>query len=77
MGLGSINDNVLHIVLSQLSPKEVALVSCVEKRLKLSASDDGLWANICSQDLDLHTPLDPHGNLAPSFKVLPPFSLLI
>ncbi|TXG72793.1 hypothetical protein EZV62_001372 [Acer yangbiense] len=70
MGLENVGDLALHVVLSKLGPKGTALVSCVNKRFKITASEDCLWSKFCSQDLDLHAPLDPNGNLAPSFKVL-------
>ncbi|KAI9194456.1 hypothetical protein LWI28_006191 [Acer negundo] len=70
MGLESVGDLALHVVLSKLGPKDTALVSCVNKRLKINASEDCLWSKFCSQDLDLHDPLDPNGNIAPSFKAV-------
>ncbi|KAK3204385.1 hypothetical protein Dsin_018431 [Dipteronia sinensis] len=70
MGLESVGDLALHVVLSKLGPKDTALVSCVNKRLKITASEDSLWSKFCSQDLDLHAPLDPNGDRAPSFKAV-------
>ncbi|VYS45164.1 unnamed protein product [Arabidopsis thaliana] len=68
MGLEDAGDLVLHIVLSKIGPENTARVACVSKRLKVSASEESLWSIFCSNDLNISTPLDPHGDPAPSFK---------
>ncbi|XP_021628434.2 F-box protein SKIP16 [Manihot esculenta] len=68
MGLEAVGDLALNEILSKLGPKETAKVACVNKRFKASATEDSLWSKFCSQDLHLSAPLDPHGNLVPSFK---------
>ncbi|XVF65623.1 hypothetical protein PTKIN_Ptkin09bG0264000 [Pterospermum kingtungense] len=68
VGLDGLGDLVLHIILSKLSPADTVKVSCVNKRLRLSASEDSLWALFCFQDLHLSTPQDHQGNPAPSFQ---------
>ncbi|XVF84375.1 hypothetical protein PTKIN_Ptkin17bG0031600 [Pterospermum kingtungense] len=67
-GLDGLGDLAVHIILSKLGPADNVRVSCVSKWLRLSASDDSLWAQFCLQDLHLSTPQDHHGNRAPSFK---------
>lgn len=69
MGLEAVGDLALHIILRKLGAEESARAACVSKQLRASASEDPLWSHFCAQDLHLHQPLDPHGNLAPSFKV--------
>ncbi|KAF2590523.1 hypothetical protein F2Q70_00038045 [Brassica cretica] len=69
MGLEEAGDLVLHIILSKIGPENTARVACVSKRLKVSASEDSLWSIFCSLDLNISTPLDPHGDPSPSFKV--------
>ena len=69
MGLDGLGDLAIHIILSKLSPSDTVRVSCVNKRLRISASEDSLWAQLCSLDLHLSTPQDHQGNPAPSFKV--------
>ncbi|KAK9288152.1 hypothetical protein L1049_016600 [Liquidambar formosana] len=68
MGLEGVGDLELHIILSKLGPKITAVISCVSKKFRDSASDDSLWFKFCSDDLDLSVPVDPYGNPAPSFK---------
>nr|XP_011457254.1 PREDICTED: F-box protein SKIP16 isoform X2 [Fragaria vesca subsp. vesca] len=68
MGLEAVGDLALHIILRKLGAEESARAACVSKQLRASASEDPLWSHFCAQDLHLHQPLDPHGNLAPSFK---------
>ncbi|XP_022734593.1 F-box protein SKIP16-like isoform X2 [Durio zibethinus] len=68
VGLDGLEDFALHIILSKLGPADTVKVSCVCKRLRLSASEDSLWALFCFQDLHLSTPQDHQGNPAPSFK---------
>ncbi|XP_061947939.1 F-box protein SKIP16-like isoform X2 [Populus nigra] len=68
MGLDSVGDLALNIILTKLGPKETAKVSCVSKRFKDLASEESLWSLFCLQDLDLSAPLDHHGNPLPSFK---------
>ncbi|KAF3496815.1 hypothetical protein DY000_02051979 [Brassica cretica] len=69
MGLEEAGDLVLHIILSKIGPENTARVACVSKRLKVSASEDSLWSIFCSLDLNISTPLDPHGDPSPSFKM--------
>ncbi|XP_052882032.1 F-box protein SKIP16 isoform X2 [Gossypium arboreum] len=59
----------LRIILSKLSPSDIIKVSCANKRLRGSASDDSLWAQICYQELQLSTPQDDHGNPLPCFML--------
>ncbi|XP_059432911.1 F-box protein SKIP16-like [Corylus avellana] len=66
--LEALGDLALHVILSKLGPKDTARAACVSNKLRSSASDDSLWSNFCSQDLDLNRPLDPLGNPTPSFK---------
>ncbi|XVE84491.1 hypothetical protein DITRI_Ditri17bG0017700 [Diplodiscus trichospermus] len=68
VGLDGLGDLALHIILSKLCPADNVRVSCVSKRLRISASEDSLWAQFCLQDLHLSTPQDHQGNPAPSFK---------
>ncbi|CAI9771142.1 unnamed protein product [Fraxinus pennsylvanica] len=68
MELEAVGNLGMHIILSKLGPSDVASVSCVGKIFHVWASDDSLWAKFCSFDLELFSPLDPHGNPAPSFK---------
>jgi F-box protein 3 len=70
MGLDSVGDLALNIILTKLGPKETAKVSCVSKRFKDLASEESLWSLFCLQDLDLSAPLDHHGNPLRSFKVI-------
>lgn len=60
----------LRKILLKLSPPDIIKVSCANKRLRDSAYDDSLWAQICSQELQLSTPQDEHGNPLPCFKVI-------
>ncbi|KAH6816046.1 SKP1/ASK-interacting protein 16 [Perilla frutescens var. frutescens] len=68
MGLESVGGLAMHVILSKSGPREAASVSCLGRRFRAWASDDSLWAQFCSHDLNLTSPLDPDGNLAPSFK---------
>ncbi|XP_022849352.1 F-box protein SKIP16-like isoform X2 [Olea europaea var. sylvestris] len=68
MELESVGGLAMHTILSKLGPSDAASVSCVGKRFLVWASDDSLWAKFCFFDLELSSPLDPHGNPAPSFK---------
>ncbi|KAJ4878897.1 F-box protein SKIP16 [Raphanus sativus] len=68
MGLEEAGDLVLHIILSKIGPENTARVACVSKRLKVSASEDSLWSIFSSHDLNISTPLGPHGDPSPSFK---------
>lgn len=70
MEVEDLGDAVIHLILSKLSPRDLAVVGCVSPRLRVWASDDSLWSSFCSQDLNLYAPLDPLSNLTPSFKVL-------
>ncbi|XP_077228071.1 SKP1/ASK-interacting protein 16 [Tasmannia lanceolata] len=69
MGLESLGDLVTHIIISKLGAKNAAVIGCVNKRFRVSASEDDLWRKFCTQDLDLSLPQDPFGNPTPSFKV--------
>ncbi|KAE8730847.1 F-box protein SKIP16 [Hibiscus syriacus] len=69
LGLDGLGGLALHTILSKLTPPDTARVSCVSKRLRVSASEDSLWAQFCSQELHLSSPQDHHGNALPSFKV--------
>ncbi|KAG6663865.1 hypothetical protein CIPAW_02G052100 [Carya illinoinensis] len=69
MGLDSVGDLALNVILTKLGPKETATAACVNKKLRSLASEDSLWFKFCSQDLHLNHPLDPLGNSTPSFKV--------
>ncbi|OVA11071.1 ApaG domain [Macleaya cordata] len=66
--LEGLGDLALHVIVSKLSPKDAAVLACVNKRLRLSASEEIIWLNFCFQDLDLSSPQDPFGNPTPSFK---------
>ncbi|KAL4632193.1 hypothetical protein ACB092_04G034300 [Castanea dentata] len=68
MDLEAVGDLVLHTILSNLTPKDTAIAACVSNKLKSSASEDILWSKFCFQELDLNEPIDPFGNLTPSFK---------
>ncbi|CAH8308985.1 unnamed protein product [Eruca vesicaria subsp. sativa] len=68
MSLEDAEDLVLHIILSKVGPENTARVACVSKRLHVSASEESLWSIFCSLDLNISTPLHPHGDYAPSFK---------
>lgn len=70
MGLEAVGDLALHTILCKLGAEESAKAACVSKQLRASASEDPLWSHFCAKELDLSQPVDPHGNLAPSFKVL-------
>ncbi|KAK9288590.1 hypothetical protein L1049_017049 [Liquidambar formosana] len=69
MELEGLGELALHIILLKSGPENTAAVACVSKKFRDSASDDSLWFNFCSHDLDLSAPLDPLGNPTPSFKV--------
>ncbi|KAK4286600.1 hypothetical protein QN277_003132 [Acacia crassicarpa] len=69
MGLESVGDLALHIILNKLGPEDIARVACVSKRFRSSASEDSLWFRVCSQDLCVTNPVDLLGNPLPSFKV--------
>ncbi|XP_028757198.1 F-box protein SKIP16 [Neltuma alba] len=69
MGLESVGDLALHIILAKLGPEDIARVACVSKKFRSSASEDSLWFRVCSQDLCVTNPVDPLGNPVPSFKV--------
>ncbi|GFP95801.1 F-box protein skip16 [Phtheirospermum japonicum] len=71
MALETVGGLAMHIILSKLGPLQAASVACLSKRFRVWASEDTLWAQFCSDDLDLSSPLDPYGNPTPSFKVLP------
>ncbi|MCL7031890.1 hypothetical protein MKW94_028846 [Papaver nudicaule] len=64
-GLGEL---AIHEIISKLGPKDAAVLGCVNKRFRVSASEEIIWSKLCSHDLDLSSPTDPFGNPAPSFK---------
>ncbi|XP_047983111.1 F-box protein SKIP16 isoform X1 [Salvia hispanica] len=68
MGLENVSGLAMHVILSKSGPTEAAAVACLGKRFRAWASDDLLWAQFCSHELDLTSPLDPDDNPAPSFK---------
>ncbi|RXI00819.1 hypothetical protein DVH24_001053 [Malus domestica] len=68
MNLEAVGDLALHIILSKLGAEDSAKAACVSTKLRASASDESLWSLFCARDLHLSQPLDPLGNLAPSFK---------
>ncbi|XP_039033726.1 F-box protein SKIP16-like isoform X2 [Hibiscus syriacus] len=68
VGLDGLGDLALNIILSKLGPTDTVCVSCVSKSLRLSASDDSLWAQFCSQELHLSIPQDHQGNPVSCFK---------
>ncbi|KAJ9701599.1 hypothetical protein PVL29_006817 [Vitis rotundifolia] len=68
MGLEDLGDLALNAIISKLDAKDTVAVSCVSKKLRVSASEESLWLNHCSQDLGLSSPIDPLGKPAPSFK---------
>ncbi|KAK7262600.1 hypothetical protein RJT34_30175 [Clitoria ternatea] len=68
MGLESVGDLAINVILKKLGPEDIARVACVSKRFCSSASDDTLWINLCFRQLSLTQPLDPLGNPLPSFK---------
>ncbi|KAJ7980679.1 F-box protein SKIP16-like [Quillaja saponaria] len=69
MGLDSVGDLAINLILIKLDPEDIANVACVNKRLRDSASEDSLWFKICSDDLNLSDPIDHLGNPTPSFKI--------
>ncbi|KAF6162244.1 hypothetical protein GIB67_008373 [Kingdonia uniflora] len=69
MALEEMGELVLHEIGSKLGSKDAAVLGCVNKRLRVSASDESLWINFCSQELNLSVPEDHLGNPTPSFKV--------
>ncbi|KAG4973903.1 hypothetical protein AAZX31_11G123900 [Glycine max] len=68
MGLESVGDLAIHVILSKLGAQDTARVACVSKRFCSSASDDTLWINHCFHELALTQPLDHLGNPLSSFK---------
>ncbi|XP_002271000.1 F-box protein SKIP16 isoform X1 [Vitis vinifera] len=68
MGLEDLGDLAINAIISKLDTKDTVAVSCVSKKLRVSASEESLWLNHCSQDLGLSAPIDPLGKPAPSFK---------
>ncbi|KAI3430196.1 ApaG domain-containing protein [Psidium guajava] len=69
MDLESVGDLALHIILTKLGPENIGRAACVNKKLRLSASEDTVWSRFCLQELDLSAPLGPQGDPLPSFKV--------
>lgn len=74
MGLESVGDLAINIILKKLEAEDVARVACASKRFRLSASEDTLWINLCFHELALTRPIDHLGNAYPSFKVAPFFN---
>ena len=70
MGLDSVGDFALHMILTKLDPEDTARIACVSKRFRDSASEQPLWFQFCKDELGLTEPVDPLGNPAPSFKVI-------
>ncbi|RVW88580.1 F-box protein SKIP16 [Vitis vinifera] len=68
MRLEDLGDLAINAIISKLDAKDTVAVSCVSKKLRVSASEESLWLNHCSQDLGLSAPIDPLGKPAPSFK---------
>ncbi|KAL3635042.1 F-box protein skip16 [Castilleja foliolosa] len=68
MALENVGGLAMHIILSKLGPLQAASIACLSKRFRVWASEDTLWAQFCSDDLDLSSPVDPYGNPTPSFK---------
>lgn len=69
MGLESVGDLAINVILKKLGAQDIARVACVSKRFSSSASDDTLWINLCFNELALTQPLDHLGNPLSSFKV--------
>ncbi|KAG4385227.1 hypothetical protein AAZX31_12G048900 [Glycine max] len=68
MGLESVGDLAINVILKKLGAQDIARVACVSKRFSSSASDDTLWINLCFNELALTQPLDHLGNPLSSFK---------
>ncbi|KAL5998020.1 F-box protein skip16 [Asimina triloba] len=68
MELESLEDLVIHSILTKLGPQEAAAIACLSRRLRVLASDEQLWRLFCFRDLDLSSPQDPSGNPLGSFK---------
>ncbi|KAL5711689.1 F-box protein skip16 [Ranunculus cassubicifolius] len=67
--LDGLGDLSLHLIAVKLGPKDTAVLACVNKRLRVSASEDTLWRSFCQLDLQLSHPTDPDANPTTSFKV--------
>ncbi|KAJ4730394.1 F-box protein SKIP16 [Rhynchospora pubera] len=59
---------VLDMIVYRIGPKNAAALACASTRLRSAASDDNLWSRFCADDFDLSEPIDPDGNVLPSFK---------
>nr|KYP65988.1 F-box protein SKIP16 [Cajanus cajan] len=68
MGLESVGDLAINVILKKLGAEDIARVACASKRFRSSASEDTLWMNLCFHELALTQPQDHLGNLLPSFK---------
>ncbi|KAK8483554.1 hypothetical protein V6N12_076223, partial [Hibiscus sabdariffa] len=66
---GSIEGSFTFVPGRLADPKGSPFEAQVARRLGVSASEESLWAQFCSQDLHLSSPQDHHGNPLPSFKV--------
>ena len=69
MGLDSLGDLEFNLILTKLGAEDIARSSCVNRRLRASASADSLWSHICARDLHLSTPIDHLNSPIASFKV--------
>ncbi|WCJ41303.1 SKP1/ASK-interacting protein 16 [Euphorbia peplus] len=69
MGLECVGDLGLNEIFSKIGPKQTAIVSCVSKRLKASASNEPLWSKFLLEDVQLSSPCDPQGHHFPSSKI--------
>ncbi|RDY12675.1 F-box protein SKIP16, partial [Mucuna pruriens] len=68
MGLESVGDLAINIILDKLGAEDIARVACVSTRFRSSASHDTLWIDLCFHELALTKPIDHLGNPLPSFK---------
>ncbi|KAL2328868.1 hypothetical protein Fmac_022295 [Flemingia macrophylla] len=68
MGLESVGDLAINVILKKLGAEDIARVACTSKRFRSSASEDTVWINVCFHELALTQPQDHHGNPLPSFK---------
>ncbi|GKC14420.1 F-box protein SKIP16 [Tanacetum coccineum] len=66
--LQSVGELATHMIITKLNPSEVASVACVNTCFKCFAYDDSIWSSFCKKQLNLSPPIDPQGNLCPSFK---------
>lgn len=57
------------LILSKISPIDLARLACVNKRFYNLASHDSIWRPLCYQQLYLSSCVDPFANPLPSYKV--------